>query len=110
LYGQSWTSTLGLRSRNGRGGRLKEFIPLDSRDLGSRGVEAFKTLGFSWADALVASVDRLVEMEPRKIDLPISSYESKLMEAFDNLIVFACSSDTPENFATCEQLDDILNV
>jgi hypothetical protein len=111
LYNESWSATLGLRSRNGRGGRLKEFLPQDSRDLGSRGVGAFKTLGFEWAEALIAKVDKPVEQQtPIKINRPISEFEVKLMEAFDTLVVLACASDDPDIYRNCEFLDDILAI
>jgi hypothetical protein len=108
LYGASWTSTLGFKSK--RAGKLKDFLPQDPRDLGSRGLEAYKDLGLAWADALL-SLKTTKEEEPRgdaAVHKSIAHYESVLFGAFDTLVLLAAADPEPDKFETLEFLDQII--
>jgi hypothetical protein len=108
LYGASWTSTLGFKSK--RAGKLKDFLPQDPRDLGSRGLEAYKDLGLAWADALL-SLKTTKEEEPRgdaAVHKSIAHYESVLFGAFDTLVLLAAADPEPDKFESLEFLDQII--
>jgi len=108
LYGASWTSTLGYKSK--RSGKLKDFLPQDPRDLGSRGLEAYRDLGLAWADALISL--KTPKEEDRKdipIQKPISYYEGQVFNTFDTLVLLAAAEPDPLKFEEYEFLDDIVN-
>jgi hypothetical protein len=107
LYGASWTSTLGFKSK--RSGKLKEFLPQDPRDLGSRGLEAYKDLGLAWADALISL--KAPKEEDRKdatVHKSIAHYENALFNAFDTIVLLAAADPDPDKFEAFEFLDDVV--
>jgi len=109
LYGTSWTATLGLKSSKSRRG-LKDFMPQDPRDLGSRGIEAYKDLGLSWADALISlkcrSTTNLLEKPAQKSIQSIASLEKALWEAFDSVVLMAAMLPDPSVLEACQYLDE----
>jgi hypothetical protein len=116
LYGTSWTSTLNLRSNRNKKG-LQDYMPIDPRDLGSRGISAYKDLGLSWADSLirlVASRNNLHDSEDeerrqsRGPIVPIARLEKELYEVFQTVVALAASATDPHIFDAFESLDDFL--
>lgn len=111
VYNVSWTSTLNLKP-SGKG-PLKDYLPQDPRDLGSKGIRAYKDLGLSWADALLdfTSEKHGIEdhtegpKEPRK---SMRSFEKDLSDAFVAIVTIACCVADPEIFTECECLDEFL--
>jgi hypothetical protein len=118
LYGTSWTSTLNLRSNASKSKKgLQDYIPIDPRDLGSRGIAAYKDLGLSWADSLiklVASRNNLHDSEDeerrqsRGPIVPIARLEKELYEVFQTVVALAASATDPHIFDAFESLDDFL--
>lgn len=109
LHGSSWTATLGLQSSSKKG--LKDFMPLDPRDLGSRGIGAYKDLGFAWADKLLElkghDLKDLSGSDTTTVDhRTIAELEKALMDAFDTIVVLASMSNKPEDYSGCESMDD----
>jgi hypothetical protein len=107
LHGSSWTATLGLQSSSRKG--LKDFMPLDPRDLGSRGIGAYKDLGFAWADQLLelkGHADYYSDESEHTDHRTIAELEKALMNAFDTIVVLASTSKNPELFETCVSMDD----
>ena len=110
-HGISWTATLNL----GTSGKApnKDFLPQDPRDLGSKGIQAYKDLGLAWADALLlteksgatADAENEVPKEPRK---SILSFEKELFDAFNAIVTVAACAQDPRIFTECERLDDFL--
>ena len=115
LFGSSWTSTLGLQSSKCRKG-LKDFVPQDPRDLGSKGISAYKDLGLAWADALLElkfgaqtkSLERNAN-EPFKFSKSILELQNALMETFTTIVLCASSANCPEDYAWCSRMDDFLS-
>jgi hypothetical protein len=118
LYGTSWTSTLNLRSNASKSKKgLQDYIPIDPRDLGSRGIAAYKDLGLSWADSLiklVASRNNLHDSEDeerrqsRGPIVPIARLEKELYEVFQTVVALAASATDPHIFDAFESLNDFL--
>jgi len=113
LFNTSWTSTLGLQSSKTRKG-LKDFIRQDSRDLGTKGIEAYKDLGMSWADALIDSKlkDIGTPTEHQRnyaFRTSIADLEKEVLEHFLTIVVCASTNTDPEtNFAMCSSMDHFL--
>jgi hypothetical protein len=107
LFGTSWTATLGLlQSKSKRG--LKDFMPLDPRDLGTRGIEAYRDLGLAWADAMCGDASANSddsEDEPVK-RRSIADLEKSVLDAFDTIVLLAASVSDPEVFDDNEVMDD----
>jgi hypothetical protein len=107
-HGTSWISTLNLKVQ-GKGPQ-KKFLAMDPRDLGNKGIQAYKDLGMSWADALVTFTnakngpedDDIEEQQPRK---SIASYEKELVDCLQAILLTACAAEDPSVFDTCEYLD-----
>ena len=86
---------------------------MDPRDLGNKGIQAYKDLGMSWADALVKFtqdkhpeiIDDIDEPRPRK---SINSYEKDLLDAFQAVIVAASAAEDPSIFNECQSIDDFI--
>lgn len=55
IYKVSWTATQGLQSHRRTKDDIATLVPLEKKDLGSRGVQAFSDLGFEWADKYIAA-------------------------------------------------------
>ena len=107
LHGSSWTATLGLQSSSKKG--LKDFMPLDPRDLGSRGIGAYKDLGFAWADQLLelkGHADYYSDESEHTDHRTIAELEKALMNAFDTIVVLASTSNSPEDYDACVSMDD----
>jgi len=106
IHNTSWTATLGLQSSKAKRG-LKDFVPQDPRDLGARGIEAYKDLGLSWADSLMQLAGPCHEEhhEQAVFQKTIAELERALVDAFDTLVVLAATSNEPETF-TCAFMDD----
>jgi hypothetical protein len=110
-HGTSWISTLNLKPQ-GKGPQ-KKFLPMDPRDLGNKGIQAYKDLGMSWADALVTFtqakhpevIDDIDEQGPRK---SISAFEKDVLEAFQAVIVAASAAEDPSIFLECQSFDDFV--
>ena len=105
LFGTSWTATLGLLKSKAKG--LKDFMPLDPRDLGTRGIEAYRDLGLSWADALCGEAPTAEEDsddEPKKRS--IADLEKALLDAFDTIVLLAASVSEPDVFEDNVYMDD----
>lgn len=112
-HGISWTATLNL----GASGKApnKEFLPQDPRDLGSKGIQAYKDLGLAWADALLLNektgnsedTENECPKEPRK---SILSFEKELFDAFNAIVTVAACAQDPRIFTDCVFLDDFLNL
>ena len=84
-------------------------MPQDPRDLGSRGLEAYKDLGLAWADALISL--KTTKEEDRKditIQKSIAHYENALFNAFDTIVLLAAADPDPDKFEAFEFLDDVV--
>jgi len=112
LYNVSWTSTLGLQGFSKGRNSLKEYLPQDTRNLGSKGIEAYRDLGLAWADALVDHVrssNGLVtsaSTDDLSSGPSIQELSKNLWESFDLIVGLACTVRTPEIFVECKTLDD----
>lgn len=111
LYQESTISGYGLY-KNGRSSRmgLRDFVTQDPRDLGSRGLVAFKDLGFGWAftkleEASDAFDDFDVDDGPKKTS--IMDLESTLLRDFMAFVTVACTAQDPSVFDECVYIGDI---
>jgi hypothetical protein len=112
LYGVSWTSTLGLASSK-RSKGLSDYMPQDPKDLGSRGIEAYKDLGLSWADTLVQILQGDTHMEneegnPHVPILPLAHLERELFDTFLSIVSVTVSQAHPDVFDLCMTMDSFL--
>jgi hypothetical protein len=109
LYQESTISGYGLY-KNGRSKRmgLRDFVPQDPRDLGSRGIRGYKDLGFSWADTLVdyESLDSDNNDEPHQ-RISIADKEAALLRDFMMYVSAACTASDPSVFDSCVFIGDL---
>jgi hypothetical protein len=111
LYQESTISGYGLY-KNGRSSRmgLRDFVTQDPRDLGSRGLTAFKDLGFGWAftkleEASEALDDFDHDDGPKRQS--IMDLETNLLRDFMVYVTVACTATDPEVFNDCVYIADI---
>lgn len=107
LYGASWTATLGLTSK-GKG--LREFVPQDPRDLGTRGIASYKDLNLDWADALLAlKKSGQADEGPRVVveTKKLADLYRNLFDAFDTIVMVAATFQDPDSY-TAHTMDDFL--
>jgi len=117
IFSSSWTSTLGLHTSKHRKG-LKEFIPQDPRDLGSKGIQAYKTLGLSWADELCtrfrprsSSMASEKEEDKHSFSTSILQLEQELLEVFSTIVLCSSSALEPsKTYETCLCMDDFMKL
>lgn len=106
-HGVSWTATLNLRP-TGKG-LIKNFLKQDSRDLGSKGIQAYKGLGLAWSDFLLEKeLSKLgsQEEEPKKQRRSIKSFEKDLFDAFVAIVTIAANASNPDIFCDAQCMDD----
>lgn len=107
LHQESTLSVYGLY-KDGRSNSTN-FVPQDPRDLGTRGVEAYKDLGFKWAFQLDGEAS--VDMDEDDSDGPeppsFQKLEADLMRTFLMYVTLASSAADPSAFDNCEQLHHI---
>jgi len=89
---------------------LRDFVTQDPRDLGSRGLVAFKDLGFGWAftkleEASDAYDEFDVDDGPKKIS--IMDLETNLLRDFMAFVTVACTAPDPSVFDDCVYIGDI---
>lgn len=110
LYQESTISGYGLY-KNGRSSRmgLRDFVTQDPRDLGSRGLTAFKELGFGWAftkcQEASETLDDYEDEVPKRQS--IMDLETSLVRSFMAYVTVACSALDPSVFDSCCQIGDI---
>jgi hypothetical protein len=88
---------------------LKDFCPQNDRDLGTKGMQAYKDLGFSWADELLSDLqkhNRSAIGGPTEPQKSIQDLEKEVWEAFDTLLCLAASTPNPDCFEAVVFMDD----
>jgi len=110
LYNVSWTSTLSLRETKKRG--VNRYLPQNDKDLGSKGLTAYRDLGFSWADELIRSVssDDFTEQRETVERRPLSMIERQVFEAFQSIVVLAANATDPSIFEHATIMDEFMHV
>jgi len=111
LFSSSWTSTLGLHTSKQRKG-LKDFIPQDPRDLGSKGIQAYKSLGLAWADELCTRfMPEQAAYEANrqsKFQVSILKLEQDLLDIFSTIVLCTTSTQDPSFYDNCVVIDDFM--
>lgn len=108
-HGVSWTATLNLRP-TGKG-LIKNFLKQDPRDLGSKGIQAYRGLGLAWSDDLLEKeMSKLgsTQEQPKKQRRSIKAFEKDLFESFKAIVTIASNAQDPEVFESSACLDDFL--
>jgi hypothetical protein len=104
LFGTLWTPNLGLSK-----GQAGHLVPQDDRDLGTRGVEAYRDLGLPWAAALLErKLDRVAEPVVYDESKSLKAVAQKVVDTFDTIVWLAANQEDPSVFDGLTSIDDIL--
>lgn len=104
LFGTLWTPNLGLSK-----GQAGHLVPQDDRDLGTRGVEAYRDLGLPWAAALLErKLDQVSEPVLYDETKSLKSVSQKVADTFDTIVWLAANQEDPSVFQGLGSIDAIL--
>lgn len=110
LYNTSFIAAQGLHGQRGSNAAIKSIAPVDARDLGSKGLQAYSDLGFRWADEMLAGAtqpaDEAEAVKP--LGKTLDGLQKSLLKAMATITALASTVLDPDIFKDVMYMDDFL--
>jgi hypothetical protein len=111
LWQASWTAPQGLQGNKRSNEDIAALVPVDDRDLGSKGLQAFSDLGFEWADKLIAGREPLEDASatrPAPLAKTVDGAQKILFKALRTVCLVMTTVPNLDIFAKCVSVNDFL--